>query len=152
MDYSLLLGIHETKRVEENLENFNDPDGRGETSESEDCDSGERWSDPDSPFTLEVRNSVIPEIDIYAIDSEESKLTNFMTDWHFFLTVLSLLTDSYEIYFLAIIDVLTHYGVKKQAAKAAKTVKYGSNVDGISTCDPEQYAKRFIEFIEKAIE
>lgn len=87
-----------------------------------------------------------------------------------------------EIYFIAIIDVLTQYGVKKQviyrtlflfsllihhsyhdcfislnqtkqkAAKAAKTVKYGSNVDGISTCDPEQYAKRFIEFMDKAIE
>lgn len=56
-----------------------------------------------------------------------------------------------EIYFLALIDVLTHYGVKKQAAKAAKTVKYGGNVDGISTCDPEQYGKRFIEFISKAI-
>jgi Phosphatidylinositol-4-phosphate 5-Kinase len=43
--------------------------------------------------------------------------------------------------------------VKKQAAKAAKTVKYGmNNVEGISTCDPEQYAKRFIEFIDKAIE
>lgn len=39
-----------------------------------------------------------------------------------------------------------------QAAKAAKTVKYGSNVDGISTCDPEQYGKRFIEFVAKAIE
>lgn len=39
-----------------------------------------------------------------------------------------------------------------QAAKAAKTVKYGSNVDGISTCDPEQYAKRFHEFMDKAIE
>lgn len=39
-----------------------------------------------------------------------------------------------------------------QAAKAAKTVKYGSNVDGISTCDPEQYGKRFIEFMTKAIE
>jgi 1-phosphatidylinositol-5-phosphate 4-kinase len=57
-----------------------------------------------------------------------------------------------EIYFLAIIDVLTHYGVKKQAAKAAKTVKYGSNVEGISTCDPEQYGRRFIEFLSKAIE
>ena len=57
-----------------------------------------------------------------------------------------------EIYFLAIIDVLTHYGVRKQAAKAAKTVKYGANVDGISTCDPEQYGKRFIEFMSKAIE
>ena len=41
---------------------------------------------------------------------------------------------------------------KKKAAKAAKTVKYGSNVDGISTCDPDQYGKRFIEFIDKAIE
>ena len=57
-----------------------------------------------------------------------------------------------EIYFLAVIDVLTHYGVKKQAAKAAKTVKYGSNVEGISTCEPDQYAKRFLEFIQKAIE
>lgn len=57
-----------------------------------------------------------------------------------------------EIYFIALIDVLTEYGVKKQAAKAAKTVKYGSNVDGISTCDPEQYGKRFIEFLSKAIE
>ncbi len=57
-----------------------------------------------------------------------------------------------EIYFLAVIDVLTHYGVKKQAAKAAKTVKYGSNVEGISTCEPDQYAKRFIEFISKVIE
>lgn len=76
---------------------------------------------------------IIPELDIYAIPSCESAPVK-------------------EIYFIAIIDVLTHYGVKKQAAKAAKTVKYGSNVDGISTCDPEQYAKRFIDFMSKAIE
>lgn len=41
-----------------------------------------------------------------------------------------------EIYFLAVIDVLTHYGMKKQAAKAAKTVKYGSNVEGMSASLP----------------
>lgn len=76
---------------------------------------------------------IIPELDIYAIPSCETAPVK-------------------EIYFVAIIDVLTHYGVKKQAAKAAKTVKYGSNVDGISTCDPEQYAKRFMEFMSKAIE
>jgi hypothetical protein len=40
------------------------------------------------------------------------------------------------------VDILTHYGVKKQAAKVAKTVKYGSSVDGISTVDPDQYAAR----------
>ena len=57
-----------------------------------------------------------------------------------------------EIYFLALIDILTHYGVKKQAAKAAKTVKYGSHVDGISTVEPEQYGRRFLEFMSKVIE
>lgn len=67
-------------------------------------------------------------------------------------TCIFLGAPTKEIYFLAIIDVLTHYGVRKQAAKAAKTVKYGANVDGISTCDPEQYGKRFIEFMSKAIE
>lgn len=69
-------------------------------------------------------------------------------------TFLPLSSDApvKEIYFIALIDVLTHYGVKKQAAKAAKTVKYGANVDGISTCDPEQYGKRFIEFLSKAME
>lgn len=80
-----------------------------------------------------LKGGIIPELDIYAIPSCESAPVK-------------------EIYFVAIIDVLTHYGVKKQAAKAAKTVKYGSNVDGISTCDPEQYAKRFIDFMSKAIE
>lgn len=68
------------------------------------------------------------------------------------ITCIFLGAPAKEIYFLAIIDVLTHYGVRKQAAKAAKTVKYGANVDGISTCDPEQYGKRFIEFMSKAIE
>ena len=42
--------------------------------------------------------------------------------------------------------------VKKQAAKVAKTVKYGSSVDGISTAEPEQYAARFLEFMGNAIE
>ena len=55
-----------------------------------------------------------------------------------------------EIYFLALIDILTHYGMKKRSAQAAKTVKYGANAE-ISTVKPEQYAKRFTEFIDKII-
>ncbi len=55
-------------------------------------------------------------------------------------------------FFFSKVDMLTHYGVKKQAAKVAKTVKYGSSVDGISTVEPDQYANRFLEFIGKAIE
>ncbi|KAG8231339.1 hypothetical protein J437_LFUL012249 [Ladona fulva] len=174
MDYSLLLGLHDVERaVEERNQadaaaaaaaaagSSDGEDGGGDGGmgvaalDEEDEDSSGSGvirgnmgmqgggymgmtTPPDSPRTL-VREAglhdgcIIPELDIYAVPSAEG-------------------APRKEIYFLALIDVLTHYGVKKQAAKAAKTVKYGANVDGISTCDPEQYGKRFIEFLSKAIE
>ncbi|XP_050448014.1 phosphatidylinositol 5-phosphate 4-kinase type-2 beta isoform X4 [Cataglyphis hispanica] len=165
MDYSLLLGLHDCARAEqesrERAEREDDEDNHEEEDDSESGSGlesrgpmGDRlwgWSGvghaitsmatpPESPHaalmrdtSLQYEDAIIPELDIYAIPSKEGAPTK-------------------EIYFLAIIDVLTHYGVRKQAAKAAKTVKYGANVDGISTCDPEQYGKRFIEFMSKAIE
>lgn len=51
---------------------------------------------------------------------------------------------------MALIDILTHYGVKKRTAQAAKTVKHGSGAE-ISTVKPDQYARRFMEFIDKVI-
>ena len=56
-----------------------------------------------------------------------------------------------EIYFMALIDILTHYGAKKRTAQAVKTVKHGAGAE-ISTVKPEQYAKRFAEFIAKVLE
>ncbi|XP_008482552.1 phosphatidylinositol 5-phosphate 4-kinase type-2 alpha [Diaphorina citri] len=146
MDYSLLVGIHDCARAEaEELANENNGGGGGADDEDEEDSEGvgDRipWgtTPPDSPHTLNRETSlqydgaIIPELDIYAIPSAENAPVK-------------------EIYFIALIDVLTHYGVKKQAAKAAKTLKHGANVDGISTCDPEQYGKRFIEFLSKAME
>ncbi|XP_047995814.1 phosphatidylinositol 5-phosphate 4-kinase type-2 alpha isoform X2 [Leguminivora glycinivorella] len=146
MDYSLLLGMHECGRGEAEAEAQQPDDSETESETDSDTDNrhGDRWgftTPPDSPRGAgpggvgrrALYAGIIPEIDIYAIPSQEG-------------------APKKEIYFVALIDVLTHYGVKKQAAKAAKTVKYGSNVDGISTCDPEQYGKRFIEFVAKAIE
>lgn len=59
--------------------------------------------------------------------------------------------DRHEIYFMGLIDILTHYGMKKRSAAAAKTMKYGSGAE-ISTVHPEQYMRRFLEFIESVIE
>lgn len=56
-----------------------------------------------------------------------------------------------EIYFLAMIDILTKYGVKKRTAQAAKTVKHGAGAE-ISTVRPDQYGRRFLDFISKCIE
>ncbi|XP_038222044.1 phosphatidylinositol 5-phosphate 4-kinase type-2 alpha isoform X2 [Zerene cesonia] len=137
MDYSLLLGVHECGRGEAEAEAARQRDAERDTDNDSDTDT-DTDTRHDSPRGFARQSSlryegIIPELDIYAIPSQEG-------------------APKKEIYFVALIDVLTHYGVKKQAAKAAKTVKYGSNVDGISTCDPEQYGKRFIEFVAKAIE
>ncbi|XP_030747077.1 LOW QUALITY PROTEIN: phosphatidylinositol 5-phosphate 4-kinase type-2 alpha-like [Sitophilus oryzae] len=151
MDYSLLLGIHEVERGEQELQRQRELEAEN-PQDSDESESGSGLENrgqigfntpPDSPnalpqylreqSSLQYEGGIIPELDIYAIPSCETAPVK-------------------EIYFVAIIDVLTHYGVKKQAAKAAKTVKYGSNVDGISTCDPEQYARRFIDFMSKSIE
>ena len=98
---------------------------------------------PDSPHAVGINRPsymaangayIDPEKDIYAIPSGAS-------------------SQKREIYFLALVDILTQYGVKKQAAKVAKTVKYGSkDVEGISTVEPEQYAARFLDFMSNAIE
>ncbi|XP_064402336.1 phosphatidylinositol 5-phosphate 4-kinase type-2 beta-like [Halichondria panicea] len=54
------------------------------------------------------------------------------------------------VYYLGIIDVLTNYGARKRAAHAAKTMKHGAGAE-ISTVRPDQYARRFLEFLTKVI-
>ncbi|KAK3108720.1 hypothetical protein FSP39_014104 [Pinctada imbricata] len=56
-----------------------------------------------------------------------------------------------EIYFMAMIDILTKYGVKKRTAQAAKTMKHGAGAE-FSTIKPDQYAKRFLDFLDKNIQ
>ncbi|CAG0899210.1 unnamed protein product [Cyprideis torosa] len=144
MDYSLLLGIHDCERGEMEEE----ADARAaleEGQQDEDTGGEDSGGDhpsmvptpPDSPGHARVRGTsngqIDPQTDIFAIPSQDT-------------------APRREIYFLAIIDALTHYGVKKQAAKAAKTMKYGDKAEGISTVEPEQYARRFLEFMARAIE
>jgi len=134
MDYSILLGVHDIIRAEEEGQNLTESE---EDIEEEDEECSGVPTPPDSPLTAArdraaSNGAINPDVEIYAIESNEG-------------------SSRREIYFMALIDVLTHYGVKKQAAKAAKTVKYGSNADGISTVEPEQYGRRFLDFMNQAI-
>uniref|UniRef100_A0ACB8FVA2 Phosphatidylinositol 5-phosphate 4-kinase type-2 alpha n=1 Tax=Sphaerodactylus townsendi TaxID=933632 RepID=A0ACB8FVA2_9SAUR len=129
MDYSLLVGIHDVERAEQ------------EEVECEENDEEEGESDgahttgtpPDSPGnTLNSSQPLAPgefdpSIDVYGIKCHEN-------------------APRKEVYFMAIIDILTHYDAKKKAAHAAKTVKHGAGAE-ISTVNPEQYSKRFLDFI-----
>ncbi|RUS87940.1 hypothetical protein EGW08_004295 [Elysia chlorotica] len=93
-------------------------------------------SPPDSPQPTtpmpQFMGELDPDLERYGLHSSEESGKN-------------------EIYFMALIDILTKYGMKKRTAQAAKTVKHGAGAE-ISTVHPEQYAKRFMEFIDKCFE
>ncbi|XP_033495019.1 phosphatidylinositol 5-phosphate 4-kinase type-2 alpha isoform X1 [Epinephelus fuscoguttatus] len=129
MDYSLLVGIHDVERAEQEEVESED----NEAEEEGESDGGGIGTPPDSPSnTLDSTKHLSPgefdpAIDVYAIKSNDS-------------------APRKEVYFMAVIDILQHYDAKKKAAHAAKTVKHGAGAE-ISTVNPEQYSKRFYDFI-----
>ncbi|KAI3352723.1 hypothetical protein L3Q82_019304 [Scortum barcoo] len=140
MDYSLLVGIHDVDRAEQEEM---DVEGVGEEEEYENDGmgggvlTGSFGTPPDSPGNplncggFFGPGEFDPSVDVYAIKSHDSAVKK-------------------EVYFMAIIDILTHYDAKKKAAHAAKTVKHGAGAE-ISTVNPEQYSKRFYEFMSNIL-
>lgn len=178
MDYSLLVGIHDVERAEQEEM---DVEGVGEEEEYENDGmgggvlTGSFGTPPDSPGNplncggFFGPGEFDPSVDVYAIKSHDSEghpsdlqnLLQLWTErWHLrfiqklcicvsnkatqkkyshcsfycllsgeskalLCVVLVLGAVKKEVYFMAIIDILTHYDAKKKAAHAAKTVKHG---------------------------
>uniref|UniRef100_A0A8C6SCA4 Phosphatidylinositol 5-phosphate 4-kinase type-2 gamma n=1 Tax=Neogobius melanostomus TaxID=47308 RepID=A0A8C6SCA4_9GOBI len=141
MDYSLLVGIHDVEQAEredteeeESEEEEEDEENAVHYSSSPPEGIGGHYScSPDgiagymNSFKPMGPGEFDPYVDAYAVQSAVD-------------------APQREVYFLGLIDVLTQYDTKKKAAHAAKAVKHGASAE-ISTVHPEQYAKRFKEFI-----
>lgn len=66
--------------------------------------------------------------------------------------IFNIADDHYkEIYYMALLEAMKEYNAQKRTAHAMKTVKHGTGAD-ISTVDPEQYSRRFLDFVMKIIE
>ncbi|MGH0162276.1 UNVERIFIED_CONTAM: hypothetical protein FKN15_048451, partial [Acipenser sinensis] len=135
MDYSLLVGIHDVQRVEleEEEEVANEEEVELENGLGMVPSMGSYGNSPDGIGGYLNAHKPLgpgefdPYIDVYAIKSAQG-------------------APHKEVYFMGLIDILTQYDAKKKAAHAAKTVKHGAGAE-ISTVNPEQYAKRFRDFI-----
>lgn len=126
MDYSMLVGIHNVGQP-----GLDEEDEEAEQTSSDDLLEGEEAAEV--PMECEVEEEegeAVPNV--YAYVSTES-------------------APSKELYFVGLIDVLTKYNASKRAAHTAKTMKHGAGAE-ISTVKPEQYAKRFMEFMNNAFE
>uniref|UniRef100_A0A3B5MBM0 Phosphatidylinositol 5-phosphate 4-kinase type-2 gamma n=1 Tax=Xiphophorus couchianus TaxID=32473 RepID=A0A3B5MBM0_9TELE len=139
MDYSLLLGIHDIGRTEREEEES------GEVSNEEEAES---------------ENGLAPGPAVGSYGTSPEGIAGYMSsckplgpgEFDPYVDVYALRScpgaPQREVYFMGLIDVLTQYDTKKKAAHAAKTVKHGAGAE-ISTVHPEQYAKRFRDFISK---
>uniref|UniRef100_A0A665UGJ5 Phosphatidylinositol 5-phosphate 4-kinase type-2 gamma n=2 Tax=Echeneis naucrates TaxID=173247 RepID=A0A665UGJ5_ECHNA len=137
MDYSLLLGIHDVGRAEreeeEGEEVSNEEEQEAENGQSVGLVVGSYGTSPEgiAGYMSSCKplgpGEFDPYVDVYAVGSCAG-------------------APQREVYFMGLIDILTQYDTKKKAAHAAKTVKHGAGAE-ISTVHPEQYAKRFRDFI-----
>uniref|UniRef100_A0A8D0ALJ1 Phosphatidylinositol 5-phosphate 4-kinase type-2 gamma n=2 Tax=Sander lucioperca TaxID=283035 RepID=A0A8D0ALJ1_SANLU len=137
MDYSLLLGIHDV--------------GRAERDEEE----GEEVSNEEE---ADAENGLAPGATVGSYGTSPEGIAGYMScckplgpgEYDPYVDVYAVRScpgaPQKEVYFMGLIDVLTQYDTKKKAAHAAKTVKHGAGAE-ISTVHPEQYAKRFRDFI-----
>jgi len=125
MDYSLLVGIHNSDLSSENTDSSTDDNCAGSSSPPE--SPTEFAGGPMSPQICEIE----PDYgQFYAINSAANSTKR-------------------EVYYMGLIDILTHYDTKKKAAHAMKTAKHGLGAD-FSVKSPRVYAHRLIQRLEQA--
>lgn len=161
MDYSLLVGIHDADLAEagNDVDDFLGGVDSNEDSEPESPREGDSPQESDSPGEAEMLYSDTPPTTPPAncdghrernisYGSTDLDMREDEDDTEGFQSVDE---NRRECYYLGIIDVLTFYGAGKKAAHAAKTVKHGAGAE-ISTIKPENYARRFLELMERIFE
>lgn len=145
MDYSLLVGIHDIE-MESQEHRMNEVDTAGLHAQNlSDIDSGgdgDEVTQPRSPDAPLPVNAFIEHFPFAGLDLDEEYYA-LPSNKEYPLKL---------VYFIGLVDILTYYGVKKRTATAAKTVKYGSEAENISTVRPEQYARRLLEFLNKNVQ
>ncbi|ATZ47182.1 Bcmss4 [Botrytis cinerea B05.10] len=163
MDYSMLVGIHDlTKGNEENLRDKTlqvfQPGGDSPVDDSgppgplmrtpSKLESARKARElrqiikQEKPIPMGQSSSRMPD----EIEEENKKDFTFYSDDGGFRATHEDNSPGEEIFFLSIIDCLTHYGTLKKLEHLFKGLKHDKKM--ISPINPQPYGDRFVEFIE----
>lgn len=125
IDYSLCLGIHDCSKFQQELTDVNSPRSTSSNDDEDDAagDSGSPKGASAGGAQSGNQAGEMMQVDDVA---EIGVITS---------APASPGGGSRQIYFMGLVDVLTQFGLRKR----------------IVTIDPEQYRKRFMEFLSKAI-
>lgn len=164
MDYSLLLGIHDHRRQEENIRRLTGTltiDGFQNVDRRDSLNDGSLSSLTDSQHSREESfiegcsrfrqdcgglRSYTPNHPIYAHEVEGSA---------------NLFPNSYNgksfddlpvaTYYIGLVDILQEYNMRKRLEHCWKVTICRADAKGISVVDPEKYRQRFLNFIDKEV-
>jgi len=172
MSYSLLVGIHDPDMMDKVDKTPSDDDCAFSPGEDDDTvngppddvvDSGGHDSEganvtSDSEITAGLQ-STIKQGDNCCLSPPDSPgfvpnsypLFSGDLDPNMELFGIKSSKSANTIYFLGVVNIFTKYGMKKRTAQTYKSVRHGHNAE-ISSVRPELYAKRFLEFVNLAIE
>ncbi|KAI6711828.1 phosphatidylinositol-4-phosphate 5-Kinase [Diplocarpon mali] len=166
MDYSMLVGIHDLQRGNqehlrdktlqvfqpggENPEESQGTDGRGALSRTPSKLESIRKAKElrqiikqEKPIPMGQISSGMPD---HLEENTAKRDFTFYSDDGGFRATHEDNTPGEEIFFLSIIDCLTHYGIVKKMEHFFKGLSQDKKL--ISPISPEPYGNRFIEFIE----
>jgi len=146
MDYSLLVGIHDSDKAEEELSD-NAFDMEGSPPENE--HAGLSASESSSP-TCKNNNGVNTTLNTTCGDLHNLSMVGSADEDSSYTFPCAQSSPRNEIYYMGLIDILTHYDTRKKAAHAVKTAKHGAGAE-ISTIHHGQYRQRFVDFISDRV-
>ncbi|KAG5451979.1 Phosphatidylinositol 5-phosphate 4-kinase type-2 beta [Clonorchis sinensis] len=125
--------------------------GYRSAGDEDDEDEGGVFSDPGIPIPGAIVSLTPPESPPDTAPFSSFSVDQLHPSFEYYGITSSPGAPRPMVYFVAIIDLLTRYGMRKRTAQTYKTVKHGTSTE-VSSVKPEMYGKRLLDFMSQCID
>ncbi|TGZ71675.1 hypothetical protein CRM22_002510 [Opisthorchis felineus] len=125
--------------------------GYRSAGDEDDDDEGGVFSDPGIPIPGAIVSLTPPESPPDTAPFSSFSVDQLHPSFEYYGITSSPDAPRPMVYFVAIIDLLTRYGMRKRTAQTYKTVKHGTSTE-VGSVKPEMYGKRLLDFMSQCID